>query len=96
MRKPHGHDGLKRITHLQTSFQIIRARHEDKVLVKNFPEYADYKKSMVVREEPLSQGIKERLSTCSGDQSATHPAGAPEKQHYPWSKDVGAVPRTAQ
>jgi protein-S-isoprenylcysteine O-methyltransferase Ste14 len=46
MRKPAGHGGLKRITHLQTSFQIIRARHEEKVLVKNFPEYADYKKKV--------------------------------------------------
>jgi protein-S-isoprenylcysteine O-methyltransferase Ste14 len=34
------------ISILQTSFQIIRARHEEKVLVKNFPEYADYKKKV--------------------------------------------------
>ena len=34
------------ISTLQTSFQIIRARHEEKVLVKNFPEYADYKKKV--------------------------------------------------
>ena len=35
------------ISILQTSFQIIRARHEEKVLVKNFPEYADYKKKVL-------------------------------------------------
>jgi protein-S-isoprenylcysteine O-methyltransferase Ste14 len=28
----------------QISFQIIRARQEEKVLLKNFPEYADYEK----------------------------------------------------
>jgi len=49
---------LKRITHLQASFKIIRARHEEKVLVKNFPEYADYKESMVVREILVPQGGK--------------------------------------
>jgi len=31
---------------LQTYVQIIRVRHEEKVLVKNFPEYADNKKKV--------------------------------------------------
>lgn len=31
---------------VQTAFQIVRARHEEKVLLKNFPEYADYKKKV--------------------------------------------------
>jgi hypothetical protein len=29
-------------------------------------------------------------------ETARSPRFAPKKQHYPWSKDVGAVPRTAQ
>ncbi len=34
------------ISALQISFQIIRAKYEERVLVKNFPEYADYKKKV--------------------------------------------------
>ena len=31
---------------MQAAFQIIRAMQEEKVLVKNFPEYANYKKKV--------------------------------------------------
>jgi protein-S-isoprenylcysteine O-methyltransferase Ste14 len=34
------------ISIFQISFQIIRARQEEKVLVKNFSEYADYKRKV--------------------------------------------------